>query len=120
MFESREFLTEDDDIKYIKLDIDHYEARDLLGRFICSGYSLEEVKREAQEHKEAMNKKKIFVVTYSAAKSRWITKNDKRLQVPVEEFRRFRKLVNAKTEQEAVKRIEKPGHIIVNASAQVV
>ena len=53
----------------------------------------------------------VFYISYLVAKARWITKEGKRLQVPVEEFHRESCLVYADNETIALKQIMKKGYI---------
>ena len=93
---------------------DYYEVHDCHGKFFCSADTYKEAKQEIKEYLERKEKKKIYNIHYSAAKSRWITKDGKKLQVPIEESRRLSKVVEATSPQVAINSIKLPGYIITN------
>lgn len=93
---------------------DYYEIFDEHGKFICSADSYREAEEEVHEYLSKRNKKRGYTVSYSAAKSRWITRNGERLQIPIEESHHHSTIIEATSPQAAINSIQLPGYIITN------
>lgn len=95
---------------------DRFFIYDDAGRFVCSADNYREALEEVEELEKTYQPKELtkYNVQYFRAKSRWITKNGQRLQVPVEEFSHYTKVIIASSSNEAISFIKKPGFIYTN------
>lgn len=93
---------------------DYYEVYNEYGIFVCSADSYNEAEDEVREYLESLEKKRTYFVTYFAARSKWITKNGNRLQIPIEDYYRHYSTVEAASPQAAINSIKLPGYIVVD------
>ena len=92
----------------------YYEVLDSCGRFVCSADTEKEAEDDIKELESMSHMERKFKVSYLRARAQWITKQGKKLQVPVEESYPVTTTVNASSSQEAINKIKQPGYIITN------
>lgn len=92
----------------------YYEILDSRGRFVCSADTKKEAEDDINELQSMKPIEREFKVSYLKARARWITKQGKRLQVPIEESYPVVITVNASSPQDAINKVKQPGYIITN------
>ena len=93
---------------------DYYEVYDTYGKFVCSADNYREAEQEIKKYLKRKEVKRTYTIHYSAARGRWITKDGRKLQVPIEESHRHTTTVEAASPQAAINSIKLPGYIITN------
>lgn len=92
----------------------YYEVLDSCGRFVCSADTEKEAEDDIKELESMTPMEREFKVSYLKARAQWITKQGKRLQVPIEEPYPILITVNASSLQDAINKVKQPGYIITN------
>ena len=92
----------------------YYEVLDSCGRFVCSADTEKEAEDDIKELESMKPIEREFKVSYLRARAKWITKQGKRLQVPIEESYPVLITVNASSPQDAINKVKQPGYIITN------
>lgn len=101
---------------------EHYEIVDSYGNFVQSADTYSEAyyyKTKLENNdiiRNTVPKTKTYLATYLRAKARWITKNGKHLQVPIEEPTVFKSFVTASSIKDAVVKVHRDNkdYVITN------
>ncbi len=82
---------------------EHGDARRELDRLNSIGSTIEPIQ-------------KCYSASYLIARSRWVTRDGKKLQVPIEEYRSVEEIVMAPSVEDAIKQISRKGYLVTNIS----
>lgn len=97
-----------------KKEKNYYVVLDTNGKFVCSADTVEEAKQDIEELMKADSMK--YLVRYLKSRARWITRNGKRIQVPIEDPTVCEHYVKATSIKEVFSKVRKcnDGHVITN------